>query len=91
MIGPLIGMETRKRASEWASLGIQKADKSDQKEWPSLQASLVQPDGPGGRAFMVYNNFRVILSWNRSQLFGIAVGTLADQIALGEMVKAQGM
>ncbi len=81
----LIGMEIRKRASEWASLGIQRADKSDQKEWSSLQASLVQPDGPGGRAFMVFNNFRVILSWNRSQLFGIAVGTLADKIAMGEM------
>jgi membrane-bound lytic murein transglycosylase B len=86
----LIGLETRKQVSEWASLGIQSEDKSDQKEWASIQASLVQPDGPGGRAFMVYNNFRVILSWNRSQLFGIAVGTLADQIALGDTPKAQG-
>jgi membrane-bound lytic murein transglycosylase B len=80
----LIGMETRKRVDEWTSLGIRRADKGDQKEWSSLQASLVQPDGPGGRAFMVYDNFRVILSWNRSQLFGIAVGTLADQIAFGD-------
>jgi membrane-bound lytic murein transglycosylase B len=87
----LIGIEIRKRSSDWASLGIRMADKSDQKEWSSLQASLVQPDGVGGRAFMVYNNFRVILSWNRSQLFGIAVGTLADQIALVETPKAQGM
>jgi membrane-bound lytic murein transglycosylase B len=86
----LIGMEIRKRGDEWASLGIERADKSDQQEWASLQASLVQPDGPGGRAFMVYDNFRVILSWNRSQLFGIAVGTLADQIALGNMPRAQG-
>jgi len=87
----LIGLEIRKRAGEWASLGIRRTDKRDQKEWSSLQASLVQPDGPGGRAFMVYDNFRVILSWNRSQLFGIAVGTLADQIALGDTFKARGM
>jgi membrane-bound lytic murein transglycosylase B len=87
----LIGMGTRKEAREWASLGIQRSNKSDQGEWPALQASLVQPDGPGGRAFMVYDNFRVILSWNRSQLFGIAVGTLADQIAMADTAKAQGM
>jgi len=87
----LIGMETRKRASEWASLGVKTADGSDQEKWGALQASLIQPDGPGGRAFMVFQNFRVILSWNRSHLFGIAVGILADQIASGGMVKAQGM
>jgi membrane-bound lytic murein transglycosylase B len=80
----LIGLETRKSVDEWTSLGIRKMDKGDQKEWASLKASLVQPDGPGGRAFMVYDNFRTILSWNRSQLFGIAVGTLADQIASGD-------
>lgn len=87
----LVGMETRKRVSEWASLGIERVDKKEEKEWSSLQGSLIQPDGPGGRAFMVYDNFRVILSWNRSQLFGIAVGTLADQIALGDKLKARGM
>lgn len=39
------------------------------------------PDGPGGPAFMVYENYGVILKWNRSNYFAIAVGTLADRIA----------
>ena len=41
---------------------------------------MIQPDGVGTRAFLVYDNYRVILKWNRSHYFGIAVGTLADRI-----------
>jgi membrane-bound lytic murein transglycosylase B len=47
---------------------------------PDLAASVVQPDGEGGRAFLVYNNFRVIMRWNRSVNFATSVGLLADSI-----------
>lgn len=33
---------------------------------------------------MVYDNFNVIMRWNRSEFYAIAVGQLADQIAGGE-------
>jgi membrane-bound lytic murein transglycosylase B len=46
----------------------------------NLRTSLILPDGPGGPAFLVYDNFRALLSWNRSQAFAVAVGTLADRI-----------
>ncbi|MFM8801022.1 MAG: lytic murein transglycosylase, partial [Tagaea sp.] len=45
-----------------------------------LAASIVQPMGEGGRAFLVYNNFRSIMRWNRSVNFAISVGILADRI-----------
>jgi len=46
-------------------------------------ASLVQPDGPGGRSFLVYDNFRVLMRWNRSTYFAISAGLLADKLVAG--------
>lgn len=76
----LLGLETRKPLSGWQALGVRRADGRDLPKSPDLEASLVAPDGPKGRVFLVYGNYRVILTWNRSHLFGIAVGTLADRL-----------
>jgi membrane-bound lytic murein transglycosylase B len=43
-----------------------------------LPASLLLPAGSGGPAFLVYENFRTLLKWNRSTYFALAVGQLAD-------------
>ena len=73
------GLATRMPLGQWAELGIQT-------RWNEalpdidIDASLLRPDGAAGTAYLVYSNFRSILKWNRSILFGIAVGTLADQI-----------
>jgi membrane-bound lytic murein transglycosylase B len=45
-----------------------------------LKAALLIPAGHTGSAFMVYSNFDVILRWNNSEYYGIAVGHLADRI-----------
>ena len=45
-----------------------------------LKAALLVPAGHTGSAFMVYPNFDVILRWNNSEYYGIAVGHLADRI-----------
>jgi len=50
---------------------------------PSTAASLLIPDPLSGRAFLVYDNYRVLLKWNHSDLFALAVGLLADRLALG--------
>ena len=46
-------------------------------------ASLVLPDGPGGTALLVYDNFRAIKKWNNSNYFAAAVGYIADSIGSG--------
>src|SRR5690606_23223849 len=33
-----------------------------------------------GPAFMVYDNFNVIMRWNRSEFYALSVGYLADRI-----------
>lgn len=79
----LLGLEQRKTLAEWQRLGVRRKEGTD---LPALEmsASLVQPSGPGGRAFLVYDNFRVLMQWNRSIYFGVAVGLLADAFVQGE-------
>ncbi|HLF59188.1 MAG TPA: lytic murein transglycosylase [Alphaproteobacteria bacterium] len=41
---------------------------------------LILPDGPDGKAYLVYGNFRVLMTWNPAFLFAVTVGTLADRL-----------
>ncbi|MBL28939.1 MAG: lytic transglycosylase [Rhodospirillaceae bacterium] len=75
----LIGYDTTKRLSEWQALGVRRADGGDLPT-RDLPGSIVQPDGAGTRAWVVYDNFRTILKWNRSTYFGLAVGRLSDAL-----------
>jgi len=42
---------------------------------------VVRPSGAGGPAYRTTQNFRVILRWNQSDFFALAVGILSDRIA----------
>ena len=75
-----VGLEHRNPLAEWQALGIRHKDGADLAAL-DMTASLVQPSGPAGRAFLVYDNFRVLMQWNRSTYFGVAVGQLADALA----------
>lgn len=46
-----------------------------------LTSAVVIPSGYRGPIFMAYPNFNIIMRWNNSQSYAIAVGKLADQIA----------
>jgi membrane-bound lytic murein transglycosylase B len=76
----MIGLETQKRLSDWQRLGVRRVGGEDLPKRPDLFGSILQPGGKGGRAFVVYENFRVILAWNKSDYFALGVGILADQI-----------
>ena len=75
----LLGLKTRKGLAAWQDLGVRRADGTDL-PGRNLAASILRPseDGP---PFAVYDNYRAILKWNRSHLFAVAVGSLADRIA----------
>ncbi len=79
----LIGTDTRKSLAEWSRLGVRSADGSALPNESSVVASVVVPDGGNGKAYLVYNNYRTVMSWNRSTYFALSVGMLADQIAAG--------
>lgn len=73
------GLDKRMPLAAWRDLGVRLPDGSSPLPG-DREASLVMPDGPPGPAYLVYDNFRVLMRWNRSISFAIAVGTLADRI-----------
>jgi membrane-bound lytic murein transglycosylase B len=75
----LAGLSIQKDLKTWAKVGVLNADG---KALPNadIKASLILPAGYKGPAFLVYENFRTILDWNRSNFYAIAVGHLADRL-----------
>lgn len=76
----LAGSGKRRPLREWAQLGVRRSDGGPLPE-SELQAAILVPAGAAGPAFLVYENFDVIMRWNRSESYAISVGYLADRIA----------
>jgi membrane-bound lytic murein transglycosylase B len=76
----LIGLDTMRSLSFWHEQGVRMPQGESVPFEGAYQASLIQPDGHGTAAFLVYNNFRVIMKWNKSTYFATSVGLLADRI-----------
>jgi membrane-bound lytic murein transglycosylase B len=76
----LAGLETRLPLGRWQALGVRRIDG---RALPrrDMDASLILPDGPGSQAYLVYDNFRVLRVWNKSNAFALAVGLLSDRLA----------
>ncbi len=67
--------------SEWSELGISRAGGQALPAVADIDAALLLPAGAEGPAFLVYRNFEIIMRWNRSESYALAVGLLADAIA----------
>jgi membrane-bound lytic murein transglycosylase B len=77
----LTGLNTKKTLAEWNRLGVRQVDGSDLPA-VDMSAAVILPGGAdGGPALLVYNNFDTIMAWNRSILYAVAVGHLADRLA----------
>jgi membrane-bound lytic murein transglycosylase B len=78
----LAGRDQARDLAYWRDLGI-----TDVAGRPlpaiDLEAALLVPAGGAGPAFVVYDNFEIIMRWNRSEFFALSVGHLADRIAGG--------
>ena len=76
----LADLGVRRTIPKWAALGVRKANGEELPTRP-LRASIIIPSkGGGGPAFIVYDNYRTLLKWNRSHFFALAVGRLSDAI-----------
>jgi membrane-bound lytic murein transglycosylase B len=78
----LDGLEVRRPLPDWHELGVRRADGTPLPV-VALEASLLRTDDGQGPAYLVYDNFRVLMAWNRSTYFGLTVGQLADLIDHG--------
>lgn len=82
------GLNNHKLLREWHKLGVRQADGKPLPQ-ADLKAALLVPAGHEGPAFLVYDNFNVIMRWNRSEFYAIAVGHLADRIiGAGKLVQS---
>src|SRR5471030_1510321 len=66
-------------ASYWQQKGVTQADGSALAS-TATRAWVITPDDLQGRAFLVYDNFRTIMHWNRSTYFALSIGMMADAI-----------
>lgn len=75
----IAGKSNKQALSYWRKQGLTTVSGIALENIP-LKAALLVPAGHTGPAFLVYENFEVILRWNNSEYYGIAVGHLADRI-----------
>ncbi|ARD22645.1 MULTISPECIES: lytic murein transglycosylase [Shewanella] len=74
-----LGRKHSQPLTQWAALNITQTS-GKPLSTPDMKASLYVPSGHTGPAFLGYDNFDVIMRWNRSEFYAIAVGHLADRI-----------
>jgi membrane-bound lytic murein transglycosylase B len=67
--------------ADWGSMGITPA--LGKTPSPGLQAELFLPAGSYGPAFLLFDNFKVIKTYNNADSYALAVGLLADRLAGG--------
>jgi membrane-bound lytic murein transglycosylase B len=79
----LASASVKKPLAEWAKLGVRRVDGGPLPK-ADMSATLVLPAGYQGPAFLTYDNYQKILNWNRSALYAIAVGHLADRLVGAE-------
>jgi membrane-bound lytic murein transglycosylase B len=83
----LFGLDQARPLQDWTRLGVRRPDGKKLAGDPELRLALIRvdsgKDGKGGEgpAYLVGDNFRALLHWNRSFFFAVAAGTLADRIA----------
>jgi lytic murein transglycosylase len=65
--------------AEWRQLGV--APVGSERIPDAEMASLLEPDGPGRPAYLLTNNYRVILDYNCSNLYGLTVALLSKGIS----------
>jgi membrane-bound lytic murein transglycosylase B len=76
----LSDLDDTRPLSDWAAMGVLTASGTALPQ-NSDPASLYLPAGARGPAFMLFDNFRVILKYNNAAAYALAVGLLADSMA----------
>ncbi|MDY0008695.1 MAG: lytic murein transglycosylase [Bdellovibrionales bacterium] len=85
----LLGVNNKYSLQYWHDRGVRLPDgKTTVPFEGQAQASIVQPSGPGTSAYMVYENFQVILKWNRSSYFATSVLLLSERLRDGVKVQS---
>jgi lytic murein transglycosylase len=67
---------------QWEALGIRRVGGGSFRD-PDARAYLLLPAGARGPAFLMLQNFRVIMKYNPAEAYALAIGYLADRLRGG--------
>jgi membrane-bound lytic murein transglycosylase B len=73
------GRDNRRPVADWLRMGVRPIS-GRWLAYDNQSAAVVQPDGPGGEAFLAYANFTAIRRYNPSDFYALAVGLIGDDI-----------
>ncbi len=74
-----LGLKDARPVAEWTGLGVKALDgKPLSAQLPP--GAVLKPGGTTARAFLIHDNYRALLKWNRSQYFAALVGMLSDVV-----------
>ncbi|MFK7840347.1 MAG: lytic transglycosylase domain-containing protein [Bdellovibrionales bacterium] len=74
-------LKIRKTLKEWSNMGVRLPNGDPLPNIAGFKASIVTPDDEDGPAYLAYDNYRVIMKWNKSVYFATSVGLIADAIS----------
>ena len=77
----LASLKIKKSLAEWKNMGVTLPNGNAIPTPAGMKASIVAPGGIDGSTYLVYDNYRVIMKWNKSTYFATSVGLIADAIS----------
>ncbi|MCI2397864.1 lytic murein transglycosylase [Aliiroseovarius subalbicans] len=81
------GRSNRRNVAAWHALGLRDMDGGRLPDHGA--AAVLRLAGATGPAFLVFHNFDVLLRYNNTQKYGLAVGHLSDRLAGGGPVRGE--
>lgn len=74
------GLDRGMSLAAWHSRGVRPIE-GDNLPTDDINAWIVTTDDGLGQSYLVYQNFKTLMVWNRSTYFALSVGLLADEIS----------
>lgn len=78
--GTPTGLDRRLSLAAWQRMGVRTIDGGFLPD-ADIDASVVTTDDGLGQSYLVYQNFKTLMVWNRSTYFALSVGLLADELS----------
>ena len=82
-------LKLRQSSRHWRELGVETAN--GQALPVMANTAILLPQGAKGPAFLVGNNFDVVMKWNRSTNYALSVSQLAQQLTAGNKSPSHGL